>query len=132
MRACAVIITVIRLTSLADVMLSLLCSPQVSLELNPGLNPPSSLPPGVLLVHARGLGLNDTLHFLLCNHGAPALLLVHTNSTESAVRVDWPVFINRSSSGSLRVEPESSVTYSSALVFTRVRFMSCIIRELNT
>ncbi|XP_067267406.1 glycosylated lysosomal membrane protein [Chanodichthys erythropterus] len=93
---------------------------KVSLELNPGLKPPSSLPPGAVLVHARGLGLNDTLHFLLCNHGAPALLLVHTNSTESAVRLDWPVFINRSSSGSLRVEPESSVTYSSALVFTRL------------
>ncbi|XP_077086301.1 glycosylated lysosomal membrane protein isoform X2 [Siphateles boraxobius] len=93
---------------------------KVSVELNPGLNPPSSLPPGVALVHARGLGLNDTLHFLLCNHGAPALLLVHSNSTESTVQVNWPVFINRSSPGSLTVAPESSVTYSSALVFTRI------------
>ncbi|KAG1929043.1 glycosylated lysosomal membrane protein-like [Pimephales promelas] len=93
---------------------------KVSVELNPGLAPPSSLPPGVALVHARGLGLNDTLHFLLCNRGAPALLLVHTNSTESAVQVNWPEFINRSSPGSLRVAPESSVTYSAALVFTRI------------
>ncbi|XP_016382430.1 glycosylated lysosomal membrane protein-like [Sinocyclocheilus rhinocerous] len=93
---------------------------KVSLELNPGLTPPWVLPPGVGLVHVRGLGLNDTLHFLLCNHGAPALLMVHTNSTQSAVQVDWPVFINRSSSGSLKVEPQSSVQYSSALVFTRV------------
>lgn len=93
---------------------------KVSLELNPGLNPPATLPPGVALVHARGLGLNDTLHFLLCNRGAPALLLVHTNSTESAVQVDWPVFINSSSPGSLRVAPESSVQYSTALVFTRL------------
>uniref|UniRef100_A0A672JS28 Glycosylated lysosomal membrane protein n=1 Tax=Sinocyclocheilus grahami TaxID=75366 RepID=A0A672JS28_SINGR len=92
----------------------------VSVELNPGLTPPSVLPPGVGLVHVRGLGLNDTLHFVLCNAGAPALLVVHTNSTQSAVQVDWPVFINRSSSGSLRVEPQSSVQYSSALVFTRV------------
>ncbi|CAM4640677.1 unnamed protein product [Leuciscus chuanchicus] len=92
----------------------------VSVELNPGLNPPSSLPPGVALVHARGLGPNDTLHFMLCNLGAPALLLVHTNSTESAVQVNWPVFINGSSPGSLKVAPESSVTYSSALVFTRI------------
>ncbi|KAK7139598.1 hypothetical protein R3I93_016667 [Phoxinus phoxinus] len=93
---------------------------KVTVELNPGLKPPSSLPPGVALVHARGLGLNDTLHFVLCNLGAPALLLVHTNSTESAVQVTWPAFINRSSPGSLRVAPESSVTYSSALVFTRI------------
>ncbi|KAK2887760.1 hypothetical protein QQF64_012942 [Cirrhinus molitorella] len=93
---------------------------KVSVELNPGLNPPSALPPEVGLVHVRGLGLNDTLHFLLCNHRAPALLLVHTNSTESEVQVDWPAFINSSSHGSLRVEPQSSVRYSSALVFTRV------------
>ncbi len=98
---------------------SLSCS-QVSVELNPGLTPPSVLPPGVGLVHVRGLGLNDTLHFLLCNSGAPALLMVHTNSTQSEVHVDWPAFINRSSSGSLRVDPPSSVRYSSALVFTRV------------
>ncbi len=105
---------------------SLSCS-QVSVELNPGLTPPSVLPPGVGLVHVRGLGLNDTLHFLLCNHGAPALLMVHTNSTESEVHVKWPEFINHSSSGSLRVEPPSSVLYSSALVFTRVSPKSHII-----
>uniref|UniRef100_A0A8C1NIA2 Glycosylated lysosomal membrane protein n=1 Tax=Cyprinus carpio TaxID=7962 RepID=A0A8C1NIA2_CYPCA len=93
---------------------------KVSVELNPGLTPPSVLPPGVGLVHVRGLGLNDTLHFLLCNAGAPALLMVHTNSSRSAVQVDWPEFINHSSAGSLRVAPQSSVQYSSALVFTRV------------
>uniref|UniRef100_A0A8C1UZV1 Glycosylated lysosomal membrane protein n=1 Tax=Cyprinus carpio TaxID=7962 RepID=A0A8C1UZV1_CYPCA len=93
---------------------------KVSVELNPGLTPPWVLPPGVGLVHVRGLGLNDTLHFLLCNHGAPALLMVHTNSTQSVVQVNWPVFINHSSAGSLKVEPQSSVQYSSALVFTRV------------
>uniref|UniRef100_A0A673G7F9 Glycosylated lysosomal membrane protein-like n=1 Tax=Sinocyclocheilus rhinocerous TaxID=307959 RepID=A0A673G7F9_9TELE len=75
---------------------------------------------GVGLVHVRGLGQSDTLHFLLCNHGAPALLMVNTYSTQSAVQVDWPAFINRSSSGSLRVEPQTSVRYSRALVFTRV------------
>ncbi|XP_043089039.1 glycosylated lysosomal membrane protein [Puntigrus tetrazona] len=93
---------------------------EVSVELNPGLTPPSVLPRGVALVHVRGLGLNDTLHFLLCNSEAPALLMVHTNSTRSAVQVDWPAFLNHSSSSSLRVEPESSVQYRSALVFTRV------------
>ncbi|XP_026145082.1 glycosylated lysosomal membrane protein-like isoform X1 [Carassius auratus] len=46
--------------------------------------------------------------------------MVHTNSTRSAVKVNWPEFINSSSPSSLKVEPESSVQYSSALVFTRV------------
>uniref|UniRef100_A0A671KRX6 Glycosylated lysosomal membrane protein n=1 Tax=Sinocyclocheilus anshuiensis TaxID=1608454 RepID=A0A671KRX6_9TELE len=82
---------------------------QVSVELNPGLTPPLVLPPGVV-----------TLHFLLCNHGALALLMVNTYSTQSAVQLDWPSFINRSSSGSLKVEPQTSVRYSRALVFTRV------------
>ncbi|KAL0167333.1 hypothetical protein M9458_039177, partial [Cirrhinus mrigala] len=91
----------------------------VSVELNPGLKPPLVLPPEVGLVHVRGLGLNDTLHFLICNYGAPALLLVHTNSTQSTVQVKWPNFINQSLSGSLKVEPQDSVQYSSALVFTR-------------
>ncbi|XP_073678305.1 glycosylated lysosomal membrane protein-like [Garra rufa] len=93
---------------------------KVSVELNPGLKPPSVLPPDVGLVHVQGLGLNDTLHFLLCNRGAPALMLVHTNSTQSIVEVDWPSFINRSSAGSVKVEPQTSIQYSSALVFTRV------------
>lgn len=93
---------------------------KVSVELNPGLTHPWVLPPGVNLVHVQGLGLNDTLHFLLCNHGAPALLMVHTNSTQSSVQVDWPSFIKSSSPRSLKVEPQSSVLYSSALVFTRV------------
>ncbi|KAI2653248.1 Glycosylated lysosomal membrane protein [Labeo rohita] len=90
---------------------------KVSVELNPGLKPPSVLPPEVGLVHVRGLGLNDTLHFLICNRGAPALLLVHTNSTQSTVQVNWPNFINHSLSGSLKVEPQDSVQYSSALVW---------------
>ncbi|XP_051520560.1 glycosylated lysosomal membrane protein [Myxocyprinus asiaticus] len=93
---------------------------KVTVELNPGLKPPSTLPPGVGLVHVRALGDNDTLHFFLYNHGAPTVLLVHSNSTESTVQVDWPEFINRSSSGSLKVEPERSVQYSRALVFTRL------------
>ncbi|TRY97384.1 hypothetical protein DNTS_032900 [Danionella cerebrum] len=92
---------------------------QVSLELNPGLKPPSELPAGAALVHVRALGPNDTLHFLLCTSGAPALLLVHCNSTDSELRVDWPRF-NSSSPGSLRVVPESSVQYSTALVITRL------------
>ncbi|XP_066525362.1 glycosylated lysosomal membrane protein [Hoplias malabaricus] len=93
---------------------------KVSLELNPGLKPSSTTPPGVDLLHARAVGDNDTLHFLFCTVGAPGVLLVHTNSTQSSVTVNWPVFLSRNASGSLRVEPEDSVQYSSVLVFTRL------------
>ncbi|XP_041759871.1 glycosylated lysosomal membrane protein-like [Coregonus clupeaformis] len=66
----------------------------VSLELNPDLNSLlTPLPPGVGLVHVRALGKNTTLHYLLCNQGAQALLLVHTSSTSSKVEVDWPAFL---------------------------------------
>ncbi|KAG5842786.1 hypothetical protein ANANG_G00181430 [Anguilla anguilla] len=93
---------------------------QVSFELNPGLNASSPLPPGVGLLHVRALGASDTLHFLLSSLGAPALMLVHTNSSSSSVKVDWRRFLSGNTSGSLQVVPESSVQYSSALVFTRV------------
>ncbi|KAI4879076.1 hypothetical protein NFI96_014098, partial [Prochilodus magdalenae] len=93
--------------------------PQVSLELNPGW-PNSTVPPGFDLLHVRALGGSDTLHLLLCSKGAPAVLLVHTNSTESSVQVDWAAFLSAKPAGSLRVVPESSVEYSSALVLTRL------------
>ncbi|XP_061111124.1 glycosylated lysosomal membrane protein [Conger conger] len=93
---------------------------QVSLELNPGLNPSIPLPPGVGLLHVRALGANDTLHFFLSSLGAPTLMLVHTNSSSSSVKLDWPLFLSGNTSGGLRVVPESSVQYSSALVFSRV------------
>ncbi|XP_034401577.1 glycosylated lysosomal membrane protein [Cyclopterus lumpus] len=89
----------------------------VSVELNPGL--PSS-PPGGDLLHARAVGDTDTLHFLFCSQGAPTLLLVHTNSSSSAVTVNWTQFEARNISGSLKVEPESSILYSSAIVFSRL------------
>ncbi|XP_071778385.1 glycosylated lysosomal membrane protein [Centroberyx gerrardi] len=94
---------------------------KLSVELNPGLTPSAPPPPpGVALLHVRALGRNDTLHFLLCSQGAPALLLVHTDSASSAVQVDWPAFLARNTSGSLRVEPQSSVLFSSAVVFSRL------------
>lgn len=51
------------------------------------LNPGSSSPPGGDLLHVRAVGENDTLHYLFCSQGAPTLLLVHTNSSSSAVKV---------------------------------------------
>ncbi|XP_023267654.1 glycosylated lysosomal membrane protein [Seriola lalandi dorsalis] len=90
---------------------------QVSVELNPGS---AVTPPGGDLLHVRAVGDNDTLHFLFCSQGAPTLLLVHTNSSSSTVKVDWPLFLARNTSGSLRVEPESSILYSTAVVFSRL------------
>ncbi|XP_033933057.1 glycosylated lysosomal membrane protein isoform X3 [Pseudochaenichthys georgianus] len=91
---------------------------KLSVELNPGRPGPPS--PGGDLLHVRAVGLNDTLHFLFCSQGAPTLLLVHTNSSSSTVEVDWPQFLMRNVSGSLRVEPERSILQSNAIVFSRL------------
>ncbi|KAJ8386477.1 hypothetical protein AAFF_G00169470 [Aldrovandia affinis] len=93
---------------------------QVSLELNPGLNSSITPPPGVSLLHVRAVGANDTLHFLFCSLGAPTLLMVHTNTSSSSVKVDWRRFLSGSPPSSLQVEPESSILYSSALIFTQL------------
>ncbi|XP_028819100.1 glycosylated lysosomal membrane protein [Denticeps clupeoides] len=92
----------------------------VSMELNPGLNGSVAPPPGVGLIHVRAVGSGDTLHVLLSNLGAPALLLAHTNSSSSSLRVDWPAFLSGQASGSVKVEPEGSVQFSGAAVFTRL------------
>nr|XP_020477145.1 glycosylated lysosomal membrane protein [Monopterus albus] len=90
---------------------------QLFVELNPGS---TSVPPGGDLLHVRAVGNNDTLHFLFCSQGAPTLLLIHTNSSSSDIKVDWPLFLARNTSGSLKVEPESSTLYSTAVVFSRL------------
>ncbi|XP_044028052.1 glycosylated lysosomal membrane protein isoform X2 [Siniperca chuatsi] len=92
-------------------------SRKLSVELNPGS---TSTPPGGDLLHVRAVGDNDTLHFLFCSQGAPTLLLVHTNTSSSTVQVNWPQFVARNHSGSLKVEPESSVLDSTAVVFSRL------------
>lgn len=88
--------------------------------MNPGLTPPLVVFPGVSLLHARAIGHNDTLHYLFCSGGAPALLLIHTHSAESVLQVNWTKFLSQDTAGSVKVEPESSVRYRGALVFTRV------------
>ncbi|XP_041867718.1 glycosylated lysosomal membrane protein [Melanotaenia boesemani] len=90
---------------------------QISVQLNPNSTSP---PPGGDLLHVRAVGDNDTLHFLFCSQGAPTLLLVHTNSSSSTVTVNWPEFLARNNSGSLTVEPQSSILYSTAIVFSRL------------
>lgn len=93
---------------------------KLSVVLNPGWPSPPTRPPGGDLLHVRAVGNNDTLHFLFCSQGAPTLLLVHTNTSSSSVKVNWTEFVSRNVSGSLKVEPESSVLYSSATVFSRL------------
>ncbi|XP_030597827.1 glycosylated lysosomal membrane protein isoform X1 [Archocentrus centrarchus] len=90
---------------------------QLFIQVNPGSN---STPPLGDLLHVRAVGDNDTLHFLFCSQGAPTLLFVHTNSSSSNVQVNWTQFLAPNTSGSLKVEPESSVLYSSAIVFSRL------------
>lgn len=92
-------------------------SRQLVVELNPGS---PFAPPGGELLHVRAVGDNDTLHFLFCSQGAPTLLLVHTNTSSSTVKVNWSQFVSRNHSGSLKVEPESSVLHSTAVVFSRL------------
>nr|XP_049607875.1 glycosylated lysosomal membrane protein [Syngnathus scovelli] len=100
----------------------------LSVELNPGSLAP---PPGGDLLHVRAVGDNDTLHFLFCSQGTPALLLVHTNVTFSNVSVDWPRFLSRNGSGSLRVEPASSILSRTALIFSRLRNITWSAMELS-
>ncbi|KAM4725307.1 glycosylated lysosomal membrane protein isoform 2-T2 [Anableps anableps] len=88
---------------------------QLTVQLNS-----SSTTPGGDLLHVRAVGGNDTLHFLFSSQGAPTLLIVHTNSSSSTVKVNWPQFLARNTSGSLTVEPQSSVLYSTAVVFSRL------------
>ncbi|KAM9384694.1 glycosylated lysosomal membrane protein [Pholidichthys leucotaenia] len=90
---------------------------QLSMHLIPNT---SSVPHDGDLLHVRAVGNNDTLHFLFCSLGAPTLLLVHTDTPNSTVEVNWTDFVARNSSSSLKVEPESSVQYSGAVVFSRL------------
>uniref|UniRef100_A0A3P8TKC8 Glycosylated lysosomal membrane protein n=1 Tax=Amphiprion percula TaxID=161767 RepID=A0A3P8TKC8_AMPPE len=87
---------------------------QVTVQLNPGSH---VTPPDGDLLHVRAVGDNDTLHYLLSNQGAPTLLLVHTDSPNSTVQVNWTQFPAHSS---LKVEPESSILYSGGIVFSRL------------
>nr|XP_046273177.1 glycosylated lysosomal membrane protein [Scatophagus argus] len=89
----------------------------LSVQLNPNSSSP---PPGGDLLHVRAVGDNDTLHFLFCSQGAPTLLLVHTNTSSSTVKLNWTQFLDRNHSGGLKVEPESSILYSTAIVFSRL------------
>ncbi|MGH0163855.1 UNVERIFIED_CONTAM: hypothetical protein FKN15_045808 [Acipenser sinensis] len=89
---------------------------KVSLELNPDPSGSSN----VSVLHVRAVGGNDTLHFLWGSQGVPTLLLVHTDSPETRVQIDWARMLSNNISGSLTVEPASAVRYSTAFLFTKI------------
>ncbi|XP_027776702.1 glycosylated lysosomal membrane protein isoform X2 [Marmota flaviventris] len=106
-------------------LLSLLCTAplgllggetrQVSLEVIPcwpGL--PQSL------LHIRAVGANSTLHYVWSSLGPPAVVLVATNTPHSVLNVSWSRLLSPEPDGGLRVLPEDSVQFSSALIFTRL------------
>ncbi|KFP51682.1 Lysosomal protein NCU-G1-A, partial [Cathartes aura] len=88
---------------------------QVSMQYNPGWNNSS-----VNLLHVRAVGASDTLHYVWSSIGAPAVLLVATESTSSALGVNWTRLLSPAPAGAVWIDPPSSVVYSSAVVFTKV------------
>nr|XP_003229983.1 PREDICTED: glycosylated lysosomal membrane protein [Anolis carolinensis] len=88
---------------------------KVSLEYNPGWNSSEAN-----LLHIRAVGQNDTLHFVWSTIGAPTMVLVYTGSETSSLHVNWTKLLSNSPFGAIRVEPEESVLYSTAVVFAKV------------
>ncbi|KFO76412.1 Lysosomal protein NCU-G1-A, partial [Cuculus canorus] len=88
---------------------------QVSMQYNPGWNSSS-----VNLLHVRAVGPADTLHYVWSSIGAPAVLLVATESGSSSLRVNWSQLLSPTPAGAVWIDPPSSVVYSAAVVFTKV------------
>lgn len=88
---------------------------QVSMQYNPGWNNSS-----VNLLHVQAVGPSDTLHYVWSSIGAPAVLLVATESRSSVLRVNWTQLLSPAPSGAVWIDPPSSVVYSAAIVFTKV------------
>uniref|UniRef100_A0A8D2JBH1 Glycosylated lysosomal membrane protein n=1 Tax=Varanus komodoensis TaxID=61221 RepID=A0A8D2JBH1_VARKO len=87
----------------------------VYLEYNPGWNSSAGN-----LLHVRAVGLEDTIHYIWSTIGAPTVLLVYTGSTNSALHVNWTALLSPSPSGAIRVEPATSILYSTAVIFPKV------------
>ncbi|XP_075580579.1 glycosylated lysosomal membrane protein [Pelecanus crispus] len=88
---------------------------QVSMQYNPGWNNSS-----VNLLHVRAVGPSDTLHYVWSSIGAPAALLVATESRSSALRVNWTQLLSPAPAGAIWIDPPGSVIYSAAVIFTKV------------
>ncbi|XP_036129216.1 glycosylated lysosomal membrane protein isoform X1 [Molossus molossus] len=88
---------------------------QVSLEVIPNqMGPPQNL------LHIRAVGTNSTLHYVWSSLGPPAVLLVATNTPNSALTVNWSRLLSPEPDGGLMILPKDSIQFSSALVFTRL------------
>ncbi|XP_057264060.1 glycosylated lysosomal membrane protein [Pezoporus wallicus] len=89
--------------------------PQVSLQYNPGWNGSS-----VNLLHVRAVGAADTLHYVWSSIGGPAVLLLASRSSTSALGIDWTRLLSPAPAGAVWIEPPGSVTHAAAVVFTKV------------
>ncbi|KAI1229950.1 hypothetical protein IHE44_0010660, partial [Lamprotornis superbus] len=87
----------------------------VSMQYNPGWNNSS-----VNLLHVQAAGPRDSLHYVWSSIGAPAVLLVATQSPSSALRVNWSQLLSASPAGAIWIDPPDSVVYSTAVVFTKL------------
>ncbi|NWU84377.1 GLMPB protein, partial [Onychorhynchus coronatus] len=85
------------------------------LEFNPGWNSSS-----VNVLHVRAEGSRDTLHFVWSSLGAPAVLLVASESPRSRLGIHWPLLLSPDPAGALWIDPPGSVSYASAVVFTKL------------
>ncbi|NXD04133.1 GLMPA protein, partial [Certhia familiaris] len=85
------------------------------MQYNPGWNSSS-----VNLLHVWAAGPRDSLHYVWSSIGAPAVLLVATQSPSSALRVNWTQLLSPSPAGAIWIDPPDSVVYSTAVVFTKL------------
>ncbi|NXR35197.1 GLMPB protein, partial [Zosterops hypoxanthus] len=85
------------------------------MQYNPGWNSSS-----VNLLHVQAAGPEDSLHYVWSSIGAPAVLLVATQSPSSALRVNWTQLLSASPAGAIWIDPPDSVVYSTAVVFTKL------------
>ncbi|NWI57755.1 GLMPB protein, partial [Calyptomena viridis] len=85
------------------------------MEYNPGWNSSS-----VNLLHVRAQGPRDTLHYVWSSIGAPAVLLVATESPSSSLGINWTRLLSPTPAGAVWIDPPGSVVHSSAVVFTKL------------
>ncbi|KAM9294608.1 glycosylated lysosomal membrane protein [Gastrophryne carolinensis] len=88
---------------------------RVFLQVNPGA-PNAS----INLLHIRAVGNGSTIHYAWSTMGAPAVVLVYTESEHSQLLVNWSKLLSPEPGGAITIEPADRVRYSTALIFTRI------------
>lgn len=96
------------------------------MQYNPGWDNSS-----VNLLHVQAVGPRDSLHYVWSSIGAPAVLLVATQSPSSALRVNWSQLLSPSPAGAIWIEPPDSVVYSTAVVFTKVLLAKAALGQMG-